>query len=86
MGEGVQQVVAPLTLTFSEDHEVFRGLIEAISSNGPAVVQLRLSALLGSIDLLANLAQLVVDLLVHLVELVSLPIDLLLLIANVDQL
>ena len=86
VGQGIQQISALFSLDFSEDHQVFRRLIEAVSAHSSHVIVPALLSLFDLLKSLSNFAKFSIMLCVGLTMLVMLTIDLLLLVADVDQL
>ena len=86
VGQSIQQISALFSLDFSEDHQVFRRLIEAVSAHSSHVIVPALLSLFDLLKSLSNFAKFSIMLCVGLTMLVMLTIDLLLLVADVDQL
>jgi len=86
VAQRVQQVGVLFTLNLSEHYEILGRVIEALSTHRSHVVQARLLALLGSVQVLSDLLQLLLNLLLYLHILFVFTGDLLLLVPDLNQL
>ena len=86
VGQSIQQISALFSLDFSEDHQVLRRFIEAVSAHSLHVIVPALILLFDLFTSLSNLIKFSIMLSVGLTMLVLLAVDLLLLIADIDKL
>ena len=75
-----------MALNLSKHHKVLWRFIEAFTTYSPAIVHLRLHTLLGTTQAATDVIEFLLNLLLDLVDFASISIDILLLLADINEL